>query len=63
MLTKNLTGRIILKTLRKSKNLTIVELAEKMGVPKEYLAKLETGELNPTSEQLETIKDFVEGKL
>jgi len=34
-----------------------------MGVSQEYLAKVEMGEVEPTVEQVEVIKSFVEGKL
>jgi len=52
-----------IKQIRKSKQLTIVELAERMGVSQEYLAQVEMGKVEPTLEQIETIRDFVEGKL
>ncbi|MBU0477951.1 MAG: helix-turn-helix transcriptional regulator [Candidatus Omnitrophica bacterium] len=52
-----------LKQLRKSKKLTIIELAKKMGVSQKYIVRLEEGKIKPTKEQVETIKAFIEGKL
>lgn len=52
-----------IKQIRKSKRLTLVALAKRMGVSQAYLAKVESGEQEPTAEQIETIRDFVEGTL
>lgn len=47
---------------RKQEGITIVELAEKMGVSQAYISELESGEIKPTIEQVELIKSFVEGE-
>ena len=52
-----------IKKIRKSKKLTLIELAKIMGVSQAYLTKIELGQTEPTLEQIETIKNFVEGKL
>ena len=52
-----------LKQFRKSSKLSILELAQKMGVSPEYILRIEDGEVEPTKEQIEVIKDFIEGRL
>ncbi|MBU0477954.1 MAG: helix-turn-helix transcriptional regulator [Candidatus Omnitrophica bacterium] len=51
-----------LKELRKSKGITIIELAKKMGVSQSYILRLEQGKVEPTREQLKPIKAFIEGE-
>ncbi len=53
----------MIKYLRKRNQITIVELAKRMGVSQAYLAELEIGKIKPTKEQIETIEAFVEGLL
>jgi len=53
----------MIKYLRKRNQITIVELAKRMGVSQAYLAEIETGKVKPTKEQIETIRAFVEGSL
>ena len=50
----------MIRHIRKSKRVTIVELAEKMGVSQDYIARLERGEVKPTQEQIEVVKMFLE---
>ena len=52
----------MIRHIRKSKRVTIVELAEKMGVSQDYIARLELGEINPTQEQIEVIRSFLENE-
>ena len=49
--------------LRKEKGITALELAEKMGVSPVYIAKIETGEIEPNKEQIETLRSFIDGRL
>ncbi len=49
-----------LKAIRKEKRITIIELAERMGVSQAYIVKIERGEIYPTKEQLEVIKSFIQ---
>ena len=49
----------MVRHIRKSKRVTIVELAERMGVSQEYIARLELGEAKPTKEQIEVIQSFL----
>ncbi len=49
----------LIKKLRKDKRITIVELAEKMGVSQSYIVKIERGEIVPTLEQVEVIQSFL----
>jgi len=53
----------ILKRIRKEKRVTIIELARRMGVSQAYIARLEDGEIQPTAEQGEVIKNFLDGNL
>ena len=53
----------MIRHLRKEKGITAIELAEKMGVSASYIARLELGEVKPTAEQIEVIKNFISGKL
>ncbi len=48
--------------LRKEKGITVIELAEKMGVNPAYIARIEMGEVEPNKEQSETLRSFIEGK-
>ena len=50
----------MIRHIRKSKRVTIVELAKRMGVSQNYIARLELGEVKPTQEQVEVIKSFLE---
>ena len=50
----------MIRHIRKSKRVTIVELAEKMGVSQDYIARLEMGEIEPTKEQIEVIQMFLD---
>lgn len=50
----------MIRHLRKSKRVTIVELAERMGVSQDYVARLELGEIKPTQEQIEVIQMFLD---
>ncbi|MCP4651228.1 MAG: helix-turn-helix transcriptional regulator [PVC group bacterium] len=50
----------LLKKLRKEKKITIIELAAKMGVGQDYIARLENGSQEATIEQIEVIKSFIE---
>ena len=52
----------MIRNLRKERGIPILELAEKIGVSFEYLAKLELGEVKPTAEQIEVIKSFIKGE-
>jgi len=52
-----------LRQIRKSKRITIVDLAERMGVSQSYISRLERGQVQATAEQVEVIKDFIEGRL
>ncbi len=50
----------ILKQIRKAKEISIVELAAKMGISQAYIVRLERGEIQPTKEQIEVIRSFLE---
>lgn len=50
----------IIRQIRKAKKVTIVELAERMGVSQGYIARLELGEIKPTQEQIEVIQSFLD---
>lgn len=52
-----------LRELRKQKKISIVELAERMGVSQSYISQLERGKLQPTPEQIEVIEAFIAGRL
>ena len=52
-----------LRQMRKEKRITIIELAAKMGVSQAYISRLELGQIQPTREQLEVIKEFIAGRL
>lgn len=56
------TGDMI-RHLRKNKGITIVELADRMGVAQSYIVRLERNEIKATKEQIEVITDFLEKKL
>jgi len=43
----------MIRDIRRTKRITVVELAKRMGVSQEYLAKIEMGEVEPTKEQVE----------
>lgn len=49
-----------IRYIRKQKGISIVELAAKMGVAQSYISRLERGEIQPTQEQLEVIRSFIE---
>jgi|GEM_PF-2786208 len=53
----------VLRKKRVRMGISVSLLAHIMGVSKDYLAKLETGEIEPVKEQLEVINDFLEGDL
>lgn len=50
----------MIRHIRKTKRVTIVELAERMGVSQDYIARLELGEIRPTQEQIEVIQTFLD---
>lgn len=50
--------KIKLKTLRKEKHLTQIELAEKLGIPVKSLINWEQGRTNPNLESLANLLDF-----
>jgi predicted transcriptional regulator len=50
----------MIRHIRKSKRITIVELAEKMGVSQAYIARIELGAIEPTQEQIEVIQTFLD---
>jgi predicted transcriptional regulator len=50
----------MIRHIRKSKRVTIIELAAKMGVSQDYIARLELGEIKPTQEQIEVIQTFLD---
>jgi len=52
----------MIRHIRKSKRVTIIELAERMGVSQDYIARLELGESKPTQEQIEVISSFLENE-
>lgn len=52
-----------LRNLRKQRCITIIELAAKMGVSQAYISRLELGHIQPISEQVEVIKEFIVGRL
>ncbi len=47
-----------LRIKRKTRGITVIELASKMGVGQGYISKIERGEIEPVSEQVELILDF-----
>ena len=49
----------MIRYIRKQKGVSIVELAEKMGVSQAYISRLERGEIQPTMEQIETTQSFL----
>ncbi len=48
-----------IKQNRKQKRITIIELAERMGVSQAYIAKLERGDIEPIGEQVELILSVI----
>ena len=50
----------MIRQIRRAKKVTIVELAERMGVSQDYIARLELGEIRPTQEQIEVIQSFLD---
>jgi predicted transcriptional regulator len=50
----------MIRHIRKSKRVTIVELAQRMGVSQDYITRLELGEIKPTLEQIEVIQTFLD---
>jgi len=53
------TPEHMIRRIRRLNRVTIVELAERMGVSQDYIARLELGEINPTKEQIEVIQTFL----
>ncbi len=49
----------VIKLARKEKRITIVELAERVGVSQAYIAKLERGDIEPVGEQVELILSVI----
>ncbi|MDP3920449.1 MAG: helix-turn-helix transcriptional regulator [Candidatus Omnitrophota bacterium] len=49
----------IIKQTRKEKRITIIELAERMGVSQAYIAKLERGDIELIGEQAELILSVI----
>jgi ribosome-binding protein aMBF1 (putative translation factor) len=52
-----------IKQIRRAKNLTQEQLAEKMGVKQSYIAGLETGKRHPTLETLNKFCVAIGGRL
>jgi transcriptional regulator with XRE-family HTH domain len=50
----------MIRHIRKSKRITIIELAERMGVSQAYITRLELGEIKLTQEQIEVIQTFLD---
>ncbi len=59
-MTESRTPGDMIRHIRKSKRVTIVELAKKIGVSQDYIARLELGEVMPTQEQVEVIRMFLD---
>ena len=55
---KNYGG--LIKKIRKEKQITIVELAKRMGVAQAYIVRIERNEIKPTQEQIEVIYSFLD---
>ena len=49
------------KNARRQKSITLVELAEQMGVGQGYLVRLEKGEIAAIPEQIELIRSIIDG--
>ncbi|HOW59138.1 MAG TPA: helix-turn-helix transcriptional regulator [Candidatus Omnitrophota bacterium] len=49
-----------MKNARKQKRITLVELADVMGVSQGYLVRLEKGEIAAIPEQIELIKSIID---
>ena len=49
----------MLRERRRVQGITIVELAEKMGVGQAYISELELGVIAPIQEQVEVIQSFL----
>jgi ribosome-binding protein aMBF1 (putative translation factor) len=52
-----------IKQLRKSSNVTLIELAQRIGLPVERILLIEEGSIRPTAEEIETIEAFITGRL
>jgi len=52
----------LINRIRKERGITIVELAQKMGVSQAHIARIERGEIEPTQEQVEVIVSFIGGE-
>jgi predicted transcriptional regulator len=48
-----------LREKRKAKGITIVELAEKAGISQAQIARIERGEIKPTSQQIELMLRYL----
>ncbi len=53
----------LLRERRKAFGITIVELAEKMGVSQAYISRVELGAIAPVQEQIEVILSFLESAI
>lgn len=49
----------LIKIIRKEKQITIVDLAKRMGVAQAYIVRIERNEIKPTQEQIEVIHSFL----
>lgn len=49
-----------MKNARKQKRITLVELADVMGVSQGYLVRLEKGEISAIPEQIELIRSIID---
>lgn len=47
---------------RKAKGLTIIELAQRMGVSQSYIVNIEQQNIYSTREQIEVLCSFIEGE-
>lgn len=50
-----LSPKVIIRSLRKRLRMTQKQLAKRVGLPQSYIAKVESGNTNPSSETLEKI--------
>ncbi len=53
----------LIKKIRKEKQITLIDLAARMGVSQAYLVRVERNEIQPTKEQIEVIQAFLDDKL
>ena len=53
----------MIKYLRKKQGMTVVELAQRMGVSQAYIVGIEQGKIKPVREQVDLILSFIDKKL